>query len=111
MTDLMQDTASLVSIPMVRTAYKNEPDFDNPTILHTGLCSVQPFLGIEDEADRDTTTSECRLISTDPGFFQATAQHYVEFEGQLWKIDGKPFIWRIRGSVHHIELNMRLVEG
>lgn len=111
MNGLMQDHADLVSIPYVRTPYHNAYDFDNKQVLYSGSCSIQPFLSIEDEVDRDTKISQCRLISSDPGFFMATAQHYIDFDGKLWKIDGKPFIWRIRGSVHHIEINMRLVEG
>lgn len=107
----MTDTASLLAVPLERSQYKYVPDLDNATVLYTGLCSIQPFLGIEDEIDRDTTTSQCRLISDDSGFYQATAQHYVQFDGKIWKIDGKPFIWRLGGRVHHVELNMRLVEG
>lgn len=111
MIGIMADEASLVEVPLARSAYNNIPDFDNAVTLHTGRCSIQPFLGIEDEVDRDTRVSQCRLISDDPGFYQATALHYVEYDGFMWKIDGKPFIWRYYGRVHHIELNMRLVEG
>ena len=111
MRTLMTDTATLFSAPLIRSQYKNVPDMENTTVLHTGKCSVQPFLAIEDEVDRDTTISQCRLISDDPGFYQATAQHYIEFQDQIWKIDGKPFIWRYNGTVHHVELNMRMAEG
>lgn len=108
---IMQDTASLVSVPAVRDKYHTTLDFDHATTLYTGLCSVQPFLSIEDEVDRDTRTSQMRLISTDTGFYQATAQHYISWNSALWKIDGKPFIWRINGRTHHVEITMRLVEG
>jgi hypothetical protein len=107
----MTDTASLLQVPLVRNQYDYAPDLDHAVTLYTGLCSIQPFLGIEDEIDRDTTTSQCRLISDESGFYQATAQHYISLNGQIWKIDGKPFIWRYGGRVHHVELNMRLVEG
>ena len=108
---IMEDVASLIEIPLTRDKYSKAPDFDNPETLHTGRCSVQPFLGIEDEVDRDTTISQMRLISDDPGFFQATAQHYIEYADLLWKIDGKPFLWTVSGRRHHVEITMRLVEG
>jgi hypothetical protein len=111
MTALMMDYASLVSVPLSRTTYHKDYDFDNAEVLHIGRCSIQPFLSTEDEVDRDTRISQCRLISDDPGFFQATAQNYIEFDGNMWKIDGKPFLWKIGGRIHHIELTMRLVEG
>lgn len=110
MSLLMDNTAKLVRIPLIRGSYNNKPDFDNIDIIFEGPCSVQPFLGIEDEVDRDTTISQCRLISDNPGFFVATAQDYIEYDDVLWKIDGRPFIWRL-ATPHHIELNMRLVEG
>jgi hypothetical protein len=110
MSVLIEDTAKLVRIPMIRGSYNDQPDFDHPVTLYEGPCSVQPFLGIEDEINRDTTITQYRLISDDPGFFVATARDYVEYQGELWKIDGRPFIWRI-ALPHHIELNMRLVEG
>ena len=108
---IMEDTASLVSVPMVRDRYHQAPDIDAAVVLHEGKCSVQPFMGIEDEVDRDTTISQMRLISRDSGFYQATAQHYILFDDELWKIDGKPFLWRINGRAHHVEITMRLVEG
>lgn len=107
----MTDQVKLLNIPLIRSEMRMVPDYDHPTILHTGMGSVQPFLAIEDEIDRDTTVSQLRLISDDSGFYQATAQHYVEFGGELWKIDGRPFLWRYGGRVHHVELNMRKVEG
>ena len=108
---IMQDTASLVSVPTVRDKYHTTLDFDHTSTLYTGSCSVQPFLSIEDEVDRDTRTSQMRLISADSGFFQATAMHYISYDSKLWKIDGKPFKWTIGGRVHHVEITMRLVEG
>lgn len=108
---IMLDDAELVSVPMVRDKYHNVPDMDNAVTLYSGKGSVQPFMGIEDEVDRDTTISQMRLISKEPGFFQATAQHYVRFDGELWKIDGRPFLWRVNGHPHHVEITMRLVVG
>jgi hypothetical protein len=107
----MTDTAKLYSVPLKRTELRMVYDFDDAVLIHEGHCSVQPFLAIEDEIDRDTTISQCRLISDDSGFYQATAQNYIMFDDVFWKIDGRPFIWRLFGRVHHIELNMRLVEG
>lgn len=108
---LMTDTASLVRIPLARGRYRSEPDLEDQEVIYTGLCSIQPFMGIEDEIDRDTRTSQCRLIADEAGWLVATAMDYIEdSDGTLWKIDGKPFVWTLRGR-HHIELNMRLVEG
>lgn len=107
---LMTDTAKLLRFPRTKTRYRYEPDLTDPTEIFEGKCSCQPFLGLEDEVDRDTRTSQLRLVSDDPGFFVALATDYIEYDGVLWKIDGRPFKWTLRGA-HHIELNMRLVEG
>jgi hypothetical protein len=106
----MDNTAKLIRIPRTRTPYGWETDLDSQQVIYEGSCSVQPFLGIEDEINRDTITSQCRLISDDTGFYVATALDYIEYNGELWKIDGKPFIWRLI-TTHHIEITMRLVEG
>jgi hypothetical protein len=111
MNIILSDEASLVSIPLIRDQYSKVLDYDHASVLHTGKCSVQPFLSIEDEVGRDTRISQMRLISRDAGFFQATAQHFVYWDSQYWKIDGKPFMWRNSGKPHHIEITMRLVEG
>ncbi|HSN24011.1 MAG TPA: hypothetical protein VLS45_07560 [Methylomicrobium sp.] len=110
MSILMDNVAKLVRIPMIQGPLNRTPDFDHPQVLYEGPCSVQPFLGIEDEIDRDTTVSQCRLISDEPGFLAATARDYIEYDGELWKIDGRPFVWKL-SVPHHVELNMRLVEG
>jgi hypothetical protein len=107
---LMTDTASVVRIPRVKGAAVYEYDWTDEDIVHTGRCSVQPFSSIEDEFGRDTRVSQCRLISDDTGFAAALATDHVDYGGQLWRIDGRPQVWTLRGR-HHTEFTMRLVEG
>jgi hypothetical protein len=107
---LITDTASLVRIPRVKGAHAWSYNYTDEDVVFTGLCSVQPFSAIEDEIGRDTSVSQCRFISDDPGWYVALATDFIEYEGELWKIDGRPAKWTLRGD-HHIEFTIRLVEG
>lgn len=81
------------------------------SVVASGYGSVQPYVSIENNEDRQTLNRYSRLISDDPRLFEISYKNRVRFQGELWECDGHPFMWHRNGKIHHVEQNIQRVEG
>ena len=87
-------------------------DWSTPETVVTGKGSVQNFLNLEDDTDRQTTTQGDRLISDDPALFTVLLPtDRLLYDGKIFEMDSEIEAWRLFGRVHHIEVNLKRVVG
>lgn len=86
--------------------------WDSPTMVIQGRASIQHYLGLEEDIDRQTETEGARLFTDTPdmrGMIQA--EDRVIYEGRTWEVYSPPQEYRLFGRYHHTEMFVRLVTG
>ena len=105
------DIAALYRATTIRVGTRYQPDIDHMTWLFAGYGSFQPATSVETSVDRDTVDTTYRYLSKDSGFFQAVAGDYLEIFTILYRVEGKPELWRVNNAIHHIEFSLRRIDG
>jgi hypothetical protein len=107
------DVIQVLRAPVVVDSYNRETrDWDNPTVVATGRASIQHYLALEEETDRQTETEAGRLFHDSPGMRGAIeAEDRVIYAGRTWEISSPPEEFRLFGRYHHTEMFVRRVDG
>jgi hypothetical protein len=109
---LIQDTCSILRAPTTVDAYMSTVyDWDAATVVASGRCSIQPGFSDEIPEDRQTVTTTWRLITDDSALFGLLATDRIQWEGRTFEVDSIAMLWRHYQQNHHIEANLREVQG
>lgn len=107
------DIVSVLRAPVVFDDYNREVrDWDNPVEVGSGRMSIQHYLALEEDIDRQTETEGARLFHDDPalkGLIQA--EDRIVYDGRTWEVYSPPQEYRLFNRYHHTELFVRLVTG
>lgn len=88
------------------------PNWASPTVVATGRGSVQHYLSLEEDIDRQTETEGARLFTEDTVFVGTLqAEDRLLYNGRTWEITSPPQEWRMFGRYHHTEIFLKLVQG
>jgi hypothetical protein len=107
------DVITVTRAPIVEDAHGREVrDWPNATTVASGRASIQHYLALEEDIDRQTTTEAARLF-TDTldmrGVVQA--EDRVVYSGRTWEVTSPPEEFRLFSRYHHTEMFVRLVDG
>jgi hypothetical protein len=107
------DLVEVLRAPVVSDEYNREVrDWANATVFATGRGSIQHYLSIEEDTDRQTETEGARLF-TDGTDLQGKVgpEDRIRYAGRVWEVSSPPQEWRFFGRYHHTEVFLRLVNG
>lgn len=87
-------------------------DWTNTTTVATGRASIQHYLALEEDIDRQTTTEAARLF-TDTSDMRGViqAEDRVIYAGRTWEVTSPPEEFRLFSRYHHTEMFVRYVDG
>ena len=107
------DFIQVLRAPVVVDAYNREVrDWDNATVIKTGRASIQHYLALEEDVDRQTETEAGRLFTDTPDMRgQIQAYDRVIYDGRTWEISSPPEEFRFFSRYHHTEMFLKLVNG
>jgi hypothetical protein len=99
--------------PVITDEYNREVyDWPNATMVKSGRCSVQHYMALEEDIDRQTETEGARLFNDTPDMKGAIlATDRVKYDGRFWEVTSPPQEYRLFARYHHTELFVKLVEG
>lgn len=109
---LMVDTATRLRGVVADDPYSGESteiSWDDPSRLVLAGSSVQPEQGSEETFNRDMVTSRWRLWHYNPDA-DVLARDRVEYDGDVYEIDGEVQRWRHR-RLGHMTCLLKRVEG
>lgn len=87
------------------------PDWENTDLLEIGGCSVQPATTGLSQDGRVLGISEGLTIYLPPES-DVLAGDRIEYDGDVYTINGKPKLWRsATGRVSHMQLNVERWQG
>jgi hypothetical protein len=87
-------------------------DWTNATVVASGRASIQHYLALEEDIDRETTTEGARFITDDPALKdQILPEDRVIYAGETWEVTSPAQDWRLFGRYHHTEMFVRRVVG
>lgn len=106
-------------ITVIRAAYATDAynrtlrDWDlPPTTVVVGRASIQHYLALEEDIDRQTETEGARLFTDTPDMRgKIQAEDRVIYDGRTWEVTSPPQEYRLFGRYHHTELFLRLITG
>lgn len=106
--DLGSQTVTVVRGPGLD--WQGDPLPDPPVEVDVAGCMVQPRTTNEQTDQRDTVRTG--LTAWLPAGTDIRATDRVRYAGELHHVDGNPFRWVDFGGVeHHVEVDLRRVEG
>ncbi len=94
-------------------AYNTERvEWDSPTTVAVGRASVQHYLALEEETDRQTETEAGRLFTdTSDMRGKIQAEDRFVYDGRTWEVTSPPEEFRLFGKYHHTEMFVKIVVG
>jgi hypothetical protein len=107
------DIVTVIRAELVEDQYNREVrDWSSFTTVATGRASIQHYLALEEDTDRQTETEAARLFTDTPDM-QGKIQAYdrVQYAGRTWEVTSPPEEFRFFGRYHHTEMFVRIVEG
>lgn len=107
------DIITVLRGTLVTDAYNTtRRDFTSPTTVATGRASIQHYMGLEEDIDRQTETEGARLF-TDQAAMRGVIQSEdrVVYDGRTWEVTSPPQEYRLFGQYHHTEMFVRLITG
>ncbi len=107
------DIVEVRRAPTVTDAYNREiKNWDSYTVVATGRASIQHYMALEEDNDRQTETEGARLFTQNPDMKgKILAEDRVLYDGRVWEVTSPPQEYRLFGRYHHTEMFVRLVEG
>lgn len=107
------DIISVLRAPVITDTYNREVrDWDNATVVKTGRASIQHYLALEEDIDRQTETEAGRLFTDTSDMKGAIiAEDRVIYDGRTWEVTSPPEEFRLFSRYHHTEMFVRLVHG
>ena len=87
-------------------------NWDSYTTVISGRASIQHYLALEEDIDRQTETEGARLFTDTPdmrGMIQS--EDRVIYDGRTWEVTSPPQEYRLFGRYHHTEMFLRLITG
>lgn len=107
------DMIQVLRAPIVIDAYhRTVRNWASSSVIATGRASIQHYLALEEDVDRQTETEAARLFTDTPdmqGVIQA--EDRIVYAGRTWEVTSPPEEFRFFGRYHHTEMFVRLVEG
>lgn len=107
------DVISVYRAPVIEDEYNREvSDWANATVVGSGRASVQHYMALEEDIDRQTETEGARLFTDTPdmrGMIQATDR--ILYDSRYWEVTSPPQEYRLFSRYHHTEIFVRLVDG
>lgn len=112
---MFADIPVRVRAPLVADRYGNQRrDWTNATRVPLRGVNVQPGgsppQSAEETVDRQTTITGWRLYSPPGRDLDLLETDRIEYGGMVLEVDGKVGRWRLGGTVHHVEAEMREVD-
>lgn len=107
------DLIEVLRAPVISDEYNREVrDWSNAYVSATGRGSIQHYLSLEEDVDRQTETEGARLF-TDSSVMEDAVQpeDRIRYDGRIWEVTSPPQNWRFFGRYHHTEIFVRLVNG
>lgn len=86
------------------------PDWDNVTTLTIGGCSVQPAASDLSQDGRVLGIMDGMTCYMPPTADVQEGDH-IEFDGNVYTINGAPRVWPSGGNLAHIQVNLRRWSG
>lgn len=87
-------------------------DWPNAVTVVSGRASIQHYLALEEDIDRQTTTEAGRLFTDTPDMQgKIQAEDRVIYNGRTWEVSSPPEEFRLFSRYHHTEMFVRLVDG
>lgn len=107
------DVIEVHRAPVVTDEYNREiRDWSSSTIVKTGRASIQHYLALEEDIDRQTETEGARLFTDTPDMRGAIlAEDRVKYDGRFWEVVSPAQEYRLFSRYHHSEMFVRLVNG
>lgn len=107
------DLVEVLRAPVVEDDYNREVrDWNNYSVVKTGRGSIQHYLSLEEDVDRQTETEGARLFTDSPDMMNAVMpEDRIRYDGRIWEVSSPPQNWRFFGKYHHTEIFVRLVSG
>lgn len=107
------DIVTVKRAPLVTDTYgRTIRDWTTSTTVATGRASIQHYLALEEDIDRQTTTEAARLF-TDTSDMRGViqAEDRVVYAGRTWEVTSPPEEFRLFSRYHHTEMFVRFVDG
>lgn len=107
------DIITVKRAPTIVDEYgRSVKDWANAVTVTTGRASIQHYLALEEDIDRQTETEAGRLF-TDTSDMRGViqAEDRVIYASRTWEITSPPEEFRLFGNYHHTEMFVRLVQG
>lgn len=107
------DIITVKRAPLVQDAHGREiRDWSSSVTVVSGRASIQHYLALEEDIDRQTTTEAARLF-TDTSDMRGMieAEDRVEYSGRTWEVTSPPEEFRLFSRYHHTEMFVRYVDG
>lgn len=87
-------------------------DWTSPTTVVVGRGSIQHYLALEEDVDRQTETEAARLFhDTSDMRGKIKALDRIIYDGRTWEVTSPPEEFRFFGRYHHTEMFLRLIVG
>lgn len=107
------DIISVYRAPVVTDEYNREVhDWSNAVVVATGRASIQHYMALEEDIDRQTESEGARLFTDTPdmqGAIQPTDR--ILYVGRYWEVTSPEQQYRLFSRYHHSEWFVRLVDG
>jgi hypothetical protein len=107
------DIVTVMRAPIVTDTHGREVrDWTSAVAVATGRASIQHYLALEEDIDRQTTTEAARLF-TDTSDMRGVilAEDRVVYAGRTWEVTSPPEEFRLFSRYHHTEMFVRYVDG
>lgn len=110
---LNSDTVTVKRAPLIEDEYnRSVRDWANAVTVKTGKASIQHYLALEEDIDRQTTTEAARLFTDTSDMKGAIeAEDRVIYDSRTWEVTSPPEEFRLFARYHHTEMFVRLVDG
>jgi hypothetical protein len=107
------DIIQVYRAPIVEDEYNREVrDWSSATVVASGRASIQHYLALEEDIDRQTVTEGARLFTDDPAMQgQILAEDRVLYQGRYWEVTSPPQEFRFFSRYHHTEMFVRITDG
>lgn len=105
---LMNEPIEVRRAPLVEDAYGKHRDWNNYSVVWSGLGAGVPYLRTRktETPIRETALSKAKLYL--PGNLDVDTADRILFQGKLWTLEGEPWKWKM-GARQYTMIDVRVV--
>jgi len=106
---LFTDPITIKRAPLVEDAYGRRRDWGQAVTVWSGIGAALPYRRVAGSASPDRETSHQRVTVYLSGDADIDSADQLTIRGQVYTLDGPPWIWRL-GSRVYVQMDARRVD-